>query len=69
MALPKYNEVNQIQSIEKLDEEISLLTKNLFNLRMKKATNQSIKPHLFRHTKRRIAQLNFKKSCLLNPQS
>ena len=32
---------------------------------LKKSTNQSIKPHLFVHTKRRLAQLKFKKLSLL----
>lgn len=69
MTLPKYSELSEIKTIEKIEEEISILTKNLFNLRMKKATNQGINPHLFKHTKRRIAQLNFKKSCLFKHQS
>jgi ribosomal protein L29 len=65
MTLPKYSELIQITSLSKIDEEISILSKTLFDLRMKKSTNQGIKPHLFVHTKRRIAQLNFKKTILL----
>jgi ribosomal protein L29 len=40
------------------------LQKNLFDLRMKRSTNQNVKSHLFTHYKRRIAQLNFKKYSL-----
>lgn len=31
--------------------------KELFDLRLKRATRQTFKPHLFKHTKRKIAQL------------
>ena len=31
--------------------------KQLFDLRLKKATRQSFKPHLFKHNKRKVAQL------------
>ena len=41
------------------------LQKNLFDLRIKKSTSQTVKPHLFIHAKRRIAQLKFRKSSLL----
>jgi ribosomal protein L29 len=68
MTLPKYSELVEITSLLKIDEEISILSKTLFDLRMKKSTNQGIKPHLFVHTKRRIAQLNFKKNVLLKSQ-
>jgi large subunit ribosomal protein L29 len=64
MSFPKYKEVSSFDNILDIDKEIFLLQKNLFDLRLKKSTSQSIKPHLFKHTKRRIAQLNFKKSSL-----
>jgi len=66
MSLPKYNDLNKLTTIVDIDQEIFLIQKNLFDLRIKKATNQSIKVHLFKHAKRRIAQLNFKKIILLN---
>jgi large subunit ribosomal protein L29 len=69
MTLPKYKELKEISEIKLIDEEIFLLQKNLFDLRIKRATNQSIKSHLFKHAKRRIAQLNFKKNFLLKFQS
>jgi ribosomal protein L29 len=65
MTLPKYKEINLINSVSDIDQEIFLLQRNLFDLRIKRATNQNIKAHLFTHAKRRIAQLQFKKSILL----
>jgi ribosomal protein L29 len=62
MSLPKYKDLSVLKTISEMDQEIFLLQKNLFDLRMKRSTNQSIKSHLFIHYKRRIAQLNFKKS-------
>ena len=69
MSLPKYSELNDINTLEKIDEEIYILRKTLFDFRMKKSTNQGLKPHLFAHTKRRISQLSFKKNDLLKNQS
>ena len=65
MSLPKYNELESLADIVVIDEEIYILNKTLFDLRIKCATNQKIKPHLFKHAKRRIRQLNFKKSLLV----
>jgi len=65
MTLPKYKETNLLIAIDDIDKEIFLLQKNLFELKLKKLTNQSKKSHLFTHTKRRIAQLKFKKFSLL----
>ena len=62
MSLTKFKDLNILKTITEMDQEIFLLQKNLFDLRMKRSTNQSIKSHLFTHYKRRIAQLNFKKS-------
>jgi ribosomal protein L29 len=62
MSLPKFKDLNVLKTFEEMEQEIFLLQKNLFDLRMKRSTNQSIKYHLFTHYKRRIAQLNFKKS-------
>ncbi len=41
----------------KLSEEIVTAKKSLFEMRLKKATRQTFKPHLFKHTKRKVAQL------------
>lgn len=59
MTLPKYTDVKKLQTIGEIEKEIFVLTKNLFDLRMKRSTNQTIKPHIFIHTKRRLAQLKF----------
>jgi large subunit ribosomal protein L29 len=42
---------------EALSKEIIATKKQLFELRLKKATRQSFKPHLFKHSKRKVAQL------------
>ena len=66
MTLPNYKELDKLTTLIEIEKEIFLFTKNLFDLRMKKSTNQSIKPHLFVHTKRRLAQLKYKKFSLLS---
>ena len=57
MSLPKYKDLNSLSNVEEIDQEIFILQKNLFDLRIKKSTSQNLKPHLFLHTKRRLAQL------------
>lgn len=69
MSLTKYKELENLKTVVEIDKEIFLLQKNLFDLRIKRSTSQNVKPHLFGHTKRRIAQLKFKKSLLLKVQS
>lgn len=66
MSLPKYSELSSLVNISDIDQEIFLLQKQLFELRVKQAEKQVGKAHLFSHTKRRIAQLKFKKFSLLN---
>lgn len=69
MSLPKYKELNKLTTVVDIDQEIFILQKSLFDLRLKRSTSQSVKPHLFGHAKRRIAQLKFKKSLLLKVQN
>jgi ribosomal protein L29 len=69
MSLPKYKELDKLNTIVEIDQEIFIQQKNLFDLRLKRSTSQTVKPHLFGHTKRRIAQLKFKKAVLLKIQS
>jgi ribosomal protein L29 len=64
MTLPKYKDLENLVNISDIEQEIFLLQKNLFDLRIKRSTNQANKPHTFTHTKRRIAQLKYKKSLL-----
>jgi len=69
MSLPKYKELNKLTTVVDIDQEIFILQKSLFDLPLKRSTSQSVKPHLFGHAKRRIAQLKFKKSLLLKVQN
>jgi len=65
MSLPKYEDLNTISSLDDIDQEIFVLQKELFDLRIQKSRRQIKKPHLFTHLRRRIAQLKFKKFALL----
>jgi ribosomal protein L29 len=69
MSLPKYNELDNLVTIAEIEQEIFILQKNLFDLRIKKSTSQTIKPHLFIHAKRRIAQLKLKRALLSNAKN
>ena len=46
------------KSVEELKQERLELRKAQFNLRMQKATGQLAKPHLFKETRKQIAQIN-----------
>lgn len=56
MSLPKIDEIKNLD-LETIQSEILNLRKELFELRMKKGTRQSFKPHLFKHTRHRLNQL------------
>ncbi len=56
MPLPKISEAREL-SDQQLDEEILAVKKQLFQLRLQKATRQLDKPHQFRHARHRLAQL------------
>jgi large subunit ribosomal protein L29 len=56
MPLPKVSEARDL-SDEKLSDEILAVKKQLFQLRLQKATRQLDKPHQFRHARHRLAQL------------
>ena len=56
MPLPKIVDVTQLDS-SSLAEEIIVVKKQLFDLRLKRATRQDFKPHLFKHSKHKLAQL------------
>lgn len=56
MALPKIAEARELSDAE-LDEQIVAVKKQLFQLRLAKATRQLDKPHQFKHAKHRLAQL------------
>jgi large subunit ribosomal protein L29 len=56
MALPKIEDARKL-SHEELGEEILAVKRELFQLRLEQATRRLEKPHLFKHTKHRLAQL------------
>ena len=64
MSLPHYRETNEFNTISGIEEEILSLQKVLFDLRLTRASNRKLQSHLFSHTKRRIAQLQFKRNQL-----
>ncbi|MEB3826647.1 50S ribosomal protein L29 [Phormidium sp. CCY1219] len=56
MAFPKVSEVRNL-SDEQIAEEIVTLKRELFELRLQKATRRLEKTHLFKHKKHKLAQL------------
>ena len=56
MALSNFQNVKELDD-NKIQEIILESKRELFNLRLQKATRQSFKPHNFKHLKRKIAQL------------
>ena len=69
MSLPNYKELDNLSNIDEIEQEIFILQKNLFEKKKKKSTSQNVKPHLFIHAKRRIAQLKLKKALLSNSKN
>lgn len=64
MAIPKYKDLENFNSIEDIENEILNCKKKLLELNIEKVTYRSNKSHLFSHLRRRIAQLKFKQSSL-----
>ncbi|MBW4696968.1 MAG: 50S ribosomal protein L29 [Aphanocapsa lilacina HA4352-LM1] len=56
MPLPKIDDWREL-SDEEISEQILATKKELFELRLQKATRQLEKPHLVRHAKHKLAQL------------
>ncbi|WP_341526256.1 50S ribosomal protein L29 [Nostoc sp. UHCC 0302] len=56
MPLPKISEARELND-EKLAQEILATKRQLFQLRLQKATRQLEKPHQFKHARHRLAQL------------
>lgn len=56
MSLPKIHEVRNLND-EEIIEETLLVKKKIFDLKLKKSTRQSFKPHLFKHAHHRLSQL------------
>ena len=56
MSLPKVKEILSLET-DQLEKEILAAKKQLFDLRLRRATRQAFKAHSFRHTKHRLGQL------------
>jgi len=56
MTLSKIQDFRGL-SDQELDEQIQSLKRQLFELRMQKATRQTVSPHQFKHTRHQLAQL------------
>nr|YP_010204106.1 ribosomal protein L29 [Ahnfeltia fastigiata]UAT97687.1 ribosomal protein L29 [Ahnfeltia fastigiata] len=56
MALPTIAEIQNL-GYKEIQEKIIELKKEIFNLKLKQATRQSIKPHIFKHKKHMLCQL------------
>lgn len=56
MSLPKIADARNLSDAE-LRGEILAVKRQLFELRLQKATRQLEKPHLFKHARHRLAQL------------
>ena len=56
MSLPQISEIKDLKN-EELHKEILKIKKELFDLRFKKSTRQTFKPHEIKHAKHRLAQL------------
>lgn len=56
MTFSTFEDIKNLDN-ESLIKNIESAKKDLFDLRLKKATRQSFKSHLFKHIKRKIAQL------------
>jgi large subunit ribosomal protein L29 len=56
MPLPKISEAREL-SAQELNDQIAALKRELFELRLQKATQRLEKPHLFKQNRHRLAQL------------
>ncbi|HIK26784.1 MAG: 50S ribosomal protein L29 [Oscillatoriaceae bacterium SKW80] len=56
MAFPKIQEVRELSDSE-LEEQIIAVKRQLFELRLQKATRRLEKTHEFKHARHRLAQL------------
>ena len=56
MPLTKIQDARAL-SDQELNAQIQVLKRQLFELRMQKATRQAVQPHSFKHTRHQLAQL------------
>jgi len=64
MSLSKYKDLSQLSTFSEVQDEIFVVQKKIFDLKIKKGKKKNIQSHLFKHLKRRIAQLKYKQFCL-----
>ncbi len=57
-----YKKINEFNNLKDIKDEIFRIHKIIFDLKIKKAKKEKIKSHLFKYSKRYIAQLNYKLS-------
>nr|YP_063599.1 ribosomal protein L29 [Gracilaria tenuistipitata var. liui]Q6B8W1.1 RecName: Full=Large ribosomal subunit protein uL29c; AltName: Full=50S ribosomal protein L29, chloroplastic [Gracilaria tenuistipitata var. liui]AAT79674.1 50S ribosomal protein L29 [Gracilaria tenuistipitata var. liui] len=56
MPLPKIQDIQDFTDKE-IEEKIIKLKKEIFDLKLKQATRQNVRSHLFKHKKHQLAQL------------
>jgi large subunit ribosomal protein L29 len=56
MALTKVQDLRDL-SDQEIETQILDLKRQLFDLRLQKATRQEVKPHQFKHARHQLAQL------------
>jgi large subunit ribosomal protein L29 len=56
MALSKIQDLRTLTDAE-IEAQILALKRQLFELRLQKATRQEVKPHQFKHIRHQLAQL------------
>jgi large subunit ribosomal protein L29 len=56
MALSKIQDLRTLTDAE-IEAQILALKRQLFDLRLQKATRQEVKPHQFKHIRHQLAQL------------
>lgn len=56
MVLPKIQDLRNL-SDQEVEDQVQALKRQLFELRMQKATRQTVKPHLFKQTRHQLAQI------------
>ena len=65
MTFSNFKDIQEL-NLDLIEKEIVVTKKQLFELRLKKATRQSFKSHLFKYNKRKVAQLLTLKSQKIN---
>lgn len=56
MSLSKVADLRELTD-EQIDQEIADVKRELFQLRLRRATKASVKPHEFKHARHKLSQL------------